>query len=275
MEFQLKPILSEIKELYSKPASPERFKEYISKLQGGTKGDLALPISGFNPMAKSHVLEKITELEQLDAEGLMEEVIAEFNESIKSETWPSSGPFSVSAHRNGAGKQPVKSGLRRSKDEVFIVVLNLADDLKGGWTNHYSTDFDSKFKLNALVSRNFCAPYFWTSESYSKATIRKRTREYLSRTLYRLNNPQPKTLTEHLVQEVFVAGRAGEAHKSCNEAGVSGTEAFYLKNKDSDEYGKIFNFFYGDEGAASLGLRTYGIGKCDGYDYAKLVSRRT
>lgn len=45
MKFQLRPILSEMKEWYSKPISAYRFNEYLSKLQGATKEDLVLPIS--------------------------------------------------------------------------------------------------------------------------------------------------------------------------------------------------------------------------------------
>ena len=245
MKFQIRPILSEIKVLYSKPISTERFKEYIAKLQGGTKGDLNLPISGFNPMAKNHILEKIDELEKLEAEKLMEETITEFN-----------------------------STLSESTNEEFLVVLNIADDLKGGWTNYYSTDFDSKFKLNAFVSRKFCVPYFWTSESYSIETIRIRTMEYLNRTLYRLNNPQPKTLEEYLEQEIFVANINHENCKRYKEANISNLEEYYLENKNTEEYDRIFNFFYGDEGSKSLGYKNYGITKLRGYDYAKIIAKR-
>ena len=116
MKFELRPILSEIKGLYLKPISNNRFKEYTSKLQGNSKGDLSLPIAGFNPMAKEHIIQKIEELESLKAEMILKDVIEEFNANLE------------------------KTNSRKIK-----VVLNIADDLKGGWTNFYSTDFDSKF----------------------------------------------------------------------------------------------------------------------------------
>ena len=245
MKFQLKPILSEIKALYSKPISTERFQEYISRLQGGTKGDLALPISGFNPMAKNHILEKIDELEKLGAEPLMEKTITEFN-----------------------------STLRESEDKEFLVMLNIADDLKGGWTNYYSTDFDSKFKLNAFVNRKFCVPYFWTSESYSSEIIKSRTLEYLSRTLYRLNNPQPKALEEYLEQEIYVAAVVNYNDKNFDKTSFEEIEKYYLKNKGSEEYDRIFNFFYGNKGSDSLGYKKHGIKNFNGYDFAKIISER-
>ena len=71
MQFELHPILSEMKAFYSKPISFNRIKEYRSKLQGNTKDDLVLPITGYNPMAKDHILEKIKALEDLKAEAIM------------------------------------------------------------------------------------------------------------------------------------------------------------------------------------------------------------
>lgn len=244
MKFQLKPILSEMKELYSKPISPERFKEYISKLQGNTKGGLALPIGGFNPMAKEHILQKISELEVYKAEIIMEEIIREFN-----------------------------IALNESSAKEITVVLNIADDLKGGWTNFFSTDFDSKFKLNAFINRKFCVPYFWTSESYSRELIKIRTLEYLNRTLYGLNNPQPKTLEEHLEQEIFSAVIENNYSQSYKKIDFKTIENYYSENKQSEEYDKIFNFFYGDKGSESLGYKKYGIENPSGYEYAKQISR--
>ncbi len=244
MKFQLRPILSEIKDLYSKPISTARFKEYIAKLQGDTNADLALPISGFNPMAKDHILEKIDELEKIDAEKLIEDTIHELN-----------------------------SKQNTSTNEKCLVVLNIADDLKGGWTNYYATDFDSKFKLNAFVSRKFCVPYFWTGESYSEEIIKNRTIEYLRRTLYRLSNPQPKTLEEHLEQEIYAAAIKTNTPLPHEKTYFKKIEDYYTKNKKSEKYDRIFNFFYGDEGSESLGYKKYGIAKPSGYDLAKIIAK--
>ncbi len=83
--------------------------------RGNTKDDMTLPIGGFNPMAKEHVLDKILELKQMDAEGIIQDALDHLNEN-----------------------------LNEDKRE-FKVVLNLSDDLKGGWTNRYVSDYDCKF----------------------------------------------------------------------------------------------------------------------------------
>jgi len=245
MKFQLRPILSEIKELYLKPISNSRFKEYMAKLQGGTKGDLVLPISGFNPMAKKHIIQKIEELENIGAETIMEKTVRVFN-----------------------------SNLTQSNDDVIKVVLNIADDLKGAWTNFYSTDFDSKFKLSAFVNRKFCVPYFWTSETYTKELIRIRTTEYLSRTLYQLNNPKPKRLEEHVEQEIFVSKNTQDNALIYDRFNVEEIENYYSKNKNSEEYDLIFNFFYGDMSSENLGYKSYGIKDMTGFDYAKFIAMK-
>jgi len=216
-KFEILPVLHSIEELYSKPITPQRFKEYLKKLQGNTKGDLALPISGFNPMAKPHVLEKIQELQKLRAEDL----VAKLLKSIH--------PTSETLNPNS-----------------IKIVLNVADDLKGGWTNHYTTDFDSKFKINALVERDFCAPYFWTSETYSKELITDRTLEYMHRTSFWKANTRLKTLEEHLIQEIYVQQQIQPSAKPKVTADIKSIETFYEAHKHDDNYSLIFNFFYGN-----------------------------
>jgi len=243
MQFELVPILSVMEELYETPISPARFKEYLAKLQGGTKGDMVLPIGGFNPMAKEHILEKIHELQALEAEDLIRKTLVELN--AKQQDQPS----------------------------TFIkVVLNLADDLKGGWTNHYTTDFDSKFKINALVVRNFCTPYFWTSEDYTATSIERKTLEYAYRTIYWKQNPKPQTLADHFAQEVFVQQQITPTNTIPDTTDWREVEELYQTFKDSDDYSLLFNFFYGDEASASLGYATFGMGERAGFEYARIVA---
>ncbi|MES1224247.1 MAG: hypothetical protein ABUT20_52620, partial [Bacteroidota bacterium] len=146
MIFKVLPVIDIMLSLYEKPRTAERFQEYLKTLQGDTKGDLIVPIGGFNPMAKEHAVSKLQELKSLNAEEIMSETLAQVNQ---------------------------KTSLHKAVD--FKVALNLADDLKGGWTNHFTTDFDSKFKTDALVRRNFCVPVFWTSEDFDQQKIIQRT----------------------------------------------------------------------------------------------------
>ena len=227
MNFELLPILDLMLDFYEKPRDFDRFQAYLSLLQGDTKGDLTLPIGGFNPMAKPHVLDKLRELKALEVEKIMTETLAA--------AFP-----------------------KQKNAPVFKVALTLADDAQGGWTNRFTTDFDSKFKINALVNRQFCTPVFWTSDDYSTTVIQETTMEYAFRTVYWHNKKtRPQTLKGHLEQEQFVAKNV--AHKSPKpDCDVPSLRRFYETYADSDDYALIFNFFYGDAASESLGFKTFG-----------------
>jgi hypothetical protein len=237
MYFELVPILDIMLDFYEKPRDLGRFQAYLSLLQGETKGDLARPIGGFNPMAKPQVLDKLKELKALDAEKIMAETLADL--SSKQKNTP-----------------------------VFKVSLTLSDDFQGGWTNRYTTDFDSKFKLNPLIQRQFCTPIFWTSEDYSKDIIHERTMEYAFRTQYWFNKKtKPVSLRDHFEQELFVAKKGTPEEKSGQAPQYESPKLpcdtvflqnFYKTHADSDDYPVIFNFFYGDAACETLGFKTFG-----------------
>ena len=248
MSFQLIPIVDRMLELYAQPRSPQRFQEYLAMLRESPKGDMVLPIAAYNPMAKDQVVAKLRELRAIDAEALIEETLEEINSKIADEL----------------------------KGASIGVVLNMADDLLGGWTNHYTTDYDSKFKLHAIASRNFCTPFFWTSEQYSPELIRLRTCEYAYRTLYWYQQglTRPRSLQDHLEQEIFVASccQAVTENKSADDLAV--LQQFYQTHQQSEDYSLIFNFFYGDVASHSLGFKTHGLStRVNGYEFAVAVAK--
>lgn len=243
MSFQFSPIIDTMLDLYQQPRSIKRFKEYLKILQGDSKDDMLVPIGNFNPMGKEHVLEKLVELKKLKAEQLIADILSEINK-------------------------------RSSPIKEIKVSLVLADDLKGAWTNRYTTDFDSKFKLNALITRGFCTPLFWTSEEYSEELIKKRTLEYCLRTLYWLNASKPITLKEYMDQEVFVAEKSSskELNNNCDFETLNN---FYDQNKETDRYEIIFNFFYGDKACGELNFPVFGIKEeFAGFEFAKELAKR-
>ena len=229
MEFAFVPIIDTMIVFYEKPRNSERFKDYLKILQGSTKEDLELPIGNSNPMGKDHVYQKLVELKALDVEKILEETLVELNKRLP-----------------------------KTPDTVFKIVLNLSDDLKGGWTNRYTTDYDSKFGSNALLKRNFCTPIFWTSETYDKEMARHRTMEYAFRTVYRTAHSKPQTLKKHIEQEIFVARNANE-EKRVRPINFDELNSFYLKHQDSENYSLNFNFMYGDKISESLAFPTYGV----------------
>lgn len=244
MTFQLLPVIDRVLELYRMPLSPVRFGQYLKLLHDSTKDELVLPVGGFNPMAKEHALEQLEKLKAFDAEGIVAALLPALN----------------------------KATITGLPDTTISIAVNLSDDVKGGWTNRYTSDYDSKFKINALLSRHFCTPIFWTSETFSTNMIRQRILEYAWRTVYRQLHPTPKTLKDHLDQEIFVSGQVSRSSAATPDL-ITATGQIYREHMNSEDYHVIFNFFYGSDASASLSFPLqFDIPDMAGFRYATYLA---
>ncbi|MFK7923803.1 MAG: hypothetical protein AB8H47_17720 [Bacteroidia bacterium] len=243
MQFKLVPILDKMEALYNLPRNRERFDAYLSMLQDPRNSEMILPIAGYNPMGAELVSSKVRELQSLQAEALIAKELQRINNHISS-----------------------------NAKRVIEVVINLADDIGGAWSNFYTTDYSSKFDIGAIIKRDFCTPYFWTSESYSEELIVQRTREAAYRTLFWLEHAKPQSLQDFLEQEVYVLLNSSEQQRDWVEDEFFELEQYYLKNAASEDYNLIFNFFYGDEASQSLQYTAYGLTEMAGFNYAKYLA---
>lgn len=242
MKFECLAVLETMEAIYQQPPTPTRFRAYLQALQGETKGDMRLPIGGFNPMGKPIVIAKLQELKDLDVEEIIAEVAAGLSVNYSSKT-------------------------------IIKVAFNLADDFEGGWTNRYATDFDSKFRLNALVERNFCTPFFWTSEVYTQELVRQRTLAQCYRTLFwKQRQNRLLTLEDHLQQEIFVHQQLKTQLGQTDKTAYKLLHEYYLENAQNEDYAVIFNFFYGDQASANLAYPTFGVDDLDGFTLAKKIA---
>jgi hypothetical protein len=244
MEFQLLPVIDVMVELYQSPINADRFTKYMKILQGNAPGSISMPVTYYNPMGKEPVLKKLLELKALHVEDVMQETFTTINKMLA------------------------------SCDEKKIQVSPaLADDLGGGWTNRYTTDYDSKFNITDMFKRNFCTPLFWVSENYSVEKIKERTADYCYRAFYRSITPQPLTLKDHIKQEAFVAGQNIFKKNEDPLKNFPTINSFYRDHKDSNSYPTIFNFLYGDSASKELGHSSYGVREeWAGYKYAALAT---
>lgn len=218
----------------------DRFQTYIEFLNGGNKDQLALPIGGYNPMAKSEVLEKVELLISLDAEEIIKDICLEVNKQM--------GPSS----------------------NIFKIGLNLVDDIGGAWSNKFQTSFENIFRFNGVYNYNFCAPHFWMSEEITKELIKERTIESIWRTVYWFENNNPLTLEEHINQEAFVSKKTNSSRRGhLISKDLEKLNEKFQKSKSSTDKDLIFNFFYGDEASKELSYPYFGIGKVTGFDLAK------
>ncbi len=219
--FKVRPVLDLMIDFYEHPRNQERFDLYLKMLQGNSKRDMELPIGGYNPMAKEHLSGKLKALKQLNAEEIISETL-----------------------------------LNVPSTREYEVVINLADDLLGGWTNKFTTDYQSKFQLNPLIQRGFCTPYFWSSEKYSETLIRERSLAAAYRTTYFEIHGKSETLEEHVNQENWVAEKCGTSKSENQEV-----QSFLETIKHTTDYSIIIAFLYGDDAAENLGFRKLGHSK--------------
>lgn len=251
--FRLLPILDEMLELYDMPRSPARFQAYLHKLQGSNGGDLKLPIGGYNPMGGAIAQSKVRELISLGAEKIASDIIDDINGEMAGQT----------------------------KDS-FATVINVIDDVQGSWSHYHSTDFDQRFKLDALCERYFCTPYFFTGEQYNESLIRTRVMGQIHRSKHWLEHGAAKTLHQHIEQEVYVAKSVGELWKSdpLIEAEIDADSTRLVSSEDSrtiegylkehalsENHSVIFNFLYGDKASQSLGYPCFGMSTSMGFRY--------
>jgi hypothetical protein len=236
IEVELVAWLEQLRELYIKPRNFERFKKYLAMVQTQT-GEMALPISNVNPMAKPHVLERVEALLAFGAESV-----------------------ALDAARAAAAR------LGRANDALRLVVI-LADDAMGGWTNHAFTEFAHRYERRHEVDRGWASVLLWSSEEPTRELVAQRTEETLYRTLDERRNGAVQTLGAILEREGRTMRFAGHKrrHDDATVALVRETLQPYL---DSRAAPKVFAALYGDDIARSLGYPPLGVPDRGGYELA-------
>lgn len=231
-------------DFYQKPRDMARFKNYLQTLTGEDNSKMELPIMGFNPMAKEHVLAKLLALKALNVDKIIEETVAQINNNLKV-----------------------------LKDDKYKVVINLSDDLKGGWTDFFTTDYSCKFKIKNLAKRYFCVPFLWVSQEYNQENIRQVIQEFCYRTVYFTQNTLNETLEDHINQEIFIAKNT-KSSTLLTKSEFEHLNVFYMTHKNSTHFPLILNFLYSDTASEKLGYPILGINtKMAGFEFAKALAK--
>ena len=241
--FELIPILDKMIELYEMPRNQERFKKYLNMLQGDTAADMIIPIASYNPMGNDYVLQRIQELKEMKAESILQDVIEDVN-----------------------------SEYSKNEEDAYKVVINVIDDLGGAWSQYCTTDYTQRFKLSPLIKRNFCTPYYWTSESYDEDLLKVRALRQMNRTIYQIKNGSPKTLQEHIHQELLINKNINASNNLENLIELDNIKGFFNTHRESEDYALIFNFLYGDVASKAMGYKCWGIGENGGNLFISAMS---
>ena len=217
------------------PRGMERFREYIKTMTDPETGDLALPLVAMNPMGKDHIPALLDQYIALGAEKIAEESI---------DVWRATA--SAVAERSETAKE-------------YKVGLVVSDDLKGGWTNRWASEYGHRIEGRAITKRGFITAILWTSEPASAANVRNEVLTAIYRTEYLQTHAAPKTLGEMLDQEGYAMARAGCTTPSLESDDLAYTRAVIAPHLEATDRATVIACLFGDPAANALGYPPQGL----------------
>jgi hypothetical protein len=246
MPLQFLPLLQIQRDLYGLPRGMERFREYIRTMTDAETGDMALPLVAMNPMGKDHVPALIDEYLALRAEDIAAEALAEARaRAVALQT-------SSTAYRAG---------------------LVVSDDLKGGWTNRWASEYSHRMESRPFLKRGFITGILWTSEPVSAVVVRDALLTAIYRAEYLQAHPAPKTLGDMLEQEGFAMARAGSVSPALDEEDLAYTRAVIAPHRGATDRATLIACLYGDAAANALGYPPQGLSERAGLALALSEAR--
>ena len=239
MKLALLPLLQIQRDLYAMPRGMERFREYIKTMTDPDTGDLALPLVAMNPMGKDHIPALIDEYIALGAERIAADAIEDARRATASV----------------AGRE-------------YKVALVVSDDLKGGWTNRWASEFGCRIEGGAILKRGFITGILWTSEPASAAKVRDEVLTCIYRAEYLQTHPAPKTLRAMLEQEGYAMAHAGCTSPSLDADDLAYTRTVIEPHLDAHDRATVIPCLFGDAAANALGYPPQGLSDRAGFALA-------
>jgi hypothetical protein len=242
MNLEYVPLLQVARDLHEMPRTYERFQEYLRVIFGpGERTRPVLPpLIAMNPMGKDHVKALLDALLTLDADAIAAQVVSEAAAQL--------------AEEPGGCK----------------VALVVADDLLGGWTNRYATEFTFRFGpdqwrfLSARPKPQWLEHWWitavlWSSEPASERAVREAILTAVYRIPYMLRHGPACTLRDMLTQEGEVMARAGCTSPTLDEEDIAYTREVLLPYLDAEDMRTCMECLFGDEPSRTLGFTPMGL----------------
>jgi hypothetical protein len=259
MKIEYVPLLAIQRELYAIPRGRERFEAYIKVMTNPERDDLALaPLAGMNPMGKDHIPALLDEYLALDAEKI--------------------------------GKLAVEEAAARLGDVMLDrkIGLVIVDDLMGGWTNRYTSEFGLTFGGGSVATaqsepagdpaeaptpaatsraapakrrlyRDWLSAVLWTSETPSARRVLEAARLPLYRAAYMERHGAPRTLGGFLAQEGYVMAAAGCVEPSLDPDDLAYTREVLTPLLSAEDWPTVMACAFGDSAARELGYKPHGL----------------
>ena len=244
MTLEYVPLLQVQRDLYAMPRDRTRFEAYLATIRDATTGDLALPLSDMNPMGKEHVPALLDQYLTADTDG-----------------------------RAGRAVKASEPGLADVPGS-FRQCLVVADDLKGGWTNRYTTEFAHRFEPRAMLKRGWIVGLLWTSEpAVAKAAVLEAL-VTVHRTAWIGVHGYARSLRDLLAQEGWAMSRAGCAEPALEQDDLDYTRDVIAPYLDATDRATLVACMFGDTAASVLGYPPHGLSERAGLALALCDGRR-
>src|SRR5262245_9866337 len=217
MHIEFVPLLHIQRDLYRMPRGMDRFRAYLRTMIDDTCNDLRLPpLVAMNPMGKDHLPDLLDRLLALDAEGIAAQAVT----AAASQVTDVPGAYKLG--------------------------LVLCDDLLGGWTNRYASEFTHRFPTRPIRDRGWLNGCLWSSETPSADAIRDEVQTTIFRTAYIAQHGPSRTLRDMLAQEGWAMARAGCTQPALDDAGISTTRAIIEPHLDATDMRTAIECLFGD-----------------------------
>jgi hypothetical protein len=239
MKLDYIPLLQVQRELHGLPRNYDRFQQYLRTIFTWDGCVELPPLLLMNPMGKDHVTALLDALLALDADGVAARTTAE-----------------ASARLADAPGD-------------FKAALVVVDDLMGGWTNRYATEFTHRFRCGPPPPDDFRLPRWakhfwvnmvlWSSEAASERAVREAVLTAMHRAAYVQRHGPARTLRDMLAQEGRVMAAAGCTEPALDEEDIDYTREVLAPSLDADDMRTCIECLFGDAAGRTLGFTPRGL----------------
>ena len=144
-------------------------------------------------------------------------------------------------------------------DREYRVALVVSDDLKGGWTNRWASEYSHRIEGAAITKRGWLVGLLWTSEPASAQSVREAVLTSIFRTEYLQTHAAPVTLGEMLDQEGHAMWRAGCTTPQLDDDDLAYTRSVIDPLRGARDRATVMACLFGDTAAKALGYPPHGL----------------